>query len=161
GGPMSISDTNLAVVPLRGSSLHRTLAFLNDKTAPVQISDARTIFLGKRPGEPVTSTLIDHQIELQVRAAQAGSAAAARILSFDTCNTQIQSQPVVWQRDLRSSQAESLTWGGKVDTGRLANLLTIAVFFDQIRMADGSVWVANLRESATQLRTLRLEPDLQ
>jgi hypothetical protein len=158
---MSISDDNLAVVPLRGSSLHRTLAFLNDKSAPLQITDARTIFLGKRAGEPITSTLIDHQIELQVKASQPVSAARARILYFDTFNTQLQSQPVVWQRDLRPGAAENLTWGGKVDTGRLANLLTIAVFFDQIRMVDGSVWVANLRESASQIRGLRLEPDLQ
>ena len=149
------------MVPLRGSSLHRALIFLNDKTAPIQITEARTLFLGKRPGEPITSTLIDHQIELQVRATQAVSAARARILYFDTFNAQIQSQPIVWQRDLRPSQAESLTWGGKVDTGRLANLLSIAVLFDQIRMQDGSVWVANLRESGNQLRALRLEPDLQ
>ncbi len=55
----------------------------------------------------------------------------------------------------------NLTWGGKVDTGSLSNLLTVVVFFDEVRMGDGSVCVANLRESANQLRALRLEPDLQ
>jgi hypothetical protein len=158
---MSVSDDNLVLTPLRGSSLHRTLMFLNDKTAPLQISEAKTIFLGKRGAEPVSSTLVDHRIELQVKASQAVSAARARVVYFDTFNTQIQSQPVVWQRDLRPGQADNLVWSGKVDTGRFGNLLTITVFFDQIRSSDGTVWIANLRDVANQLHTLNLDADIR
>src|SRR6478672_8941023 len=82
-GPMSIADANLYVVPVSGTSLHRTLVFLNDKTAPLQIAEAKSLFQGKRGAEPTTSTLVDHQIDMQVKASQPVAAVRARIVYFD------------------------------------------------------------------------------
>jgi len=154
---MSIADANLYVVPVSGTSLHRTLVFLNDKTAPLQIAEAKSLFQGKRGAEPTTSTLVDHQIDMQVKASQPVAAVRARIVYFDTFDAQLQTQPFSWQRDLRPGETQTLTFSGKVDTGRFASLLTTVVYFDEIRMMDGTLWVANTREVANQFRSLRLD----
>jgi hypothetical protein len=156
-GPTSVVNDDVFIVPVKGTSLHRTLIFLNDNAAPLQIVDANSTFQGRKPGQPITSTLVDHKIRIQVRASKPVVAASARLLYFDTFNAQLQSQPIVWQKDVQPGAQQELQWTGKLDQGRFASLLTIALYFDQIRMADGSLWVPDTREVTSQLRSLHIE----
>ena len=153
---MSTSNENPAIVPVPGSSLRRVLALLNDTTAPIQSKEGKSSFLGKREG-PSGPGLIEHHIQLSVQASQPIAAVRGQLDYFDTFNSKIQSQLLVWQRDLRPGQPQSLEWTGKVDPDKFATLLTFTLFFEQVRMADGSVWRPDSSEIAGQIRKLNLD----
>ena len=154
---MTISADNLDLVQLKDSSLHRSLLFLNHRAAPIQITGVKSSFLGPREVPQLASSMVENRIQIQVEASQPIAAVNAQIIYFDTFNTELERQTFFWQRDVRPGEHQTLTWTAQLDRSVFGTMLSSALYFDEVRLADGTVWTTNSRLIMEELHRRRLE----